>query len=205
ERQPSGASGAIEGSLPYIAPEQTQRMNRVIDHRCDFYSLGVMFYELLTGKLPFVANDLLGWIHCHIAEIPPAPTALRSELPRPVEHIVLKLMAKLAEDRYQSARGLSHDIERCRREWQEHGRITAFVLGEHDHSLRFELPQTLYGRDEEREQLLRDFAHVRRTGTPHLSMVSGYSGVGKSALVNELHRPIVVARGRFISGKFDQF
>jgi len=205
ERQPSGAAGTIEGSLPYIAPEQTRRMNRIIDHRCDFYSLGVMFYELLTGQLPFVAHDLLEWIHCHVAEVPPPPTALRPELPRPVEDIVLKLMAKLAEDRYQSARGLSHDLERCQREWQENGRITPFVLGEHDHSLRFELPQTLYGRDEEREQLLQEFADVRRTGTPHLSMVRGYSGVGKSALVNELHRPIVVARGRFISGKFDQF
>ncbi|PTL82111.1 AAA family ATPase [Vitiosangium sp. GDMCC 1.1324] len=195
----------IEGSLPYLAPEQTGRMNRAIDSRADLYALGVTFYEMLTGRLPFEARDPLEWVHCHVARAPPPPSALVPELPELLSAIVLKLLAKMAEERYQTARGLQHDLERCLAESRAKGRLEPFPLAEHDVSGRFEIPQKLYGREDEIAALLRAFERVVGTGSPELVLVSGYSGIGKSALVYELHKPIVREQGFFISGKFDQY
>ncbi|MGK3962480.1 AAA family ATPase [Sorangium sp. So ce118] len=205
EQSPAGPPRLIEGSLPYLAPEQTGRMNRAIDSRTDLYALGVTFYEMLTGRLPFEARDPLEWVHCHVARVPPPPSALVPELPEVVSALVLKLLAKMAEDRYQTARGLRYDLARCLSAWRATGRIEPFPLAEHDVSDRFEIPQKLYGRHEEEIALLRAFERVMDTGVPELALVSGYSGIGKSALVHELYKPIVQERAFFLSGKFDQY
>ncbi|WP_281316879.1 ATP-binding sensor histidine kinase [Polyangium sp. y55x31] len=205
KHQAARGPSVIEGSLPYLAPEQTGRMNRAIDSRADLYALGVTFYEMLTGRLPFDAEDPLEWVHCHVARIPLPPGAWVPALPEVVSALVMKLLAKMADDRYQTARGLEHDLERCLSEWRAKGRLEPFVLAEHDVSGRFEIPQKLYGREEQIAALLRGFERVVGTGSPELVLVSGYSGIGKSALVQELYKPIVRARGFFISGKFDPY
>ncbi|WP_437821909.1 sensor histidine kinase [Sorangium sp. So ce1078] len=195
----------IEGSLPYLSPEQTGRMNRAIDHRSDLYALGVTFFQMLTVKLPFEAKDPVEWVHCHVARAPPSPSALVPEVPEPIARIVLKLLAKMPEDRYQSAGGLAADLERCLVQWQARGRVEPFPLGKDDVLERIQTPHKLYGRERETAALLDVFDAVAVTGAPALVMVSGYSGVGKSALVNALHKPIVEKRGHFIAGKCDQY
>ena len=195
----------IEGSLPYLSPEQTGRMNRAIDQRSDLYALGVTFFQALTGKLPFEANDPLEWVHCHVARTPPSPAEVVPEVPETLAGVVLKMLAKTPEDRYQSAGGLIADLERCWACWQACGRIDPFPLGQDDVLDRLEFPHKLYGRERETAALLQAFDTVVGTGAPVLVMVSGYSGVGKSALVNALHRPIVEKRGYFCAGKFDQY
>jgi predicted ATPase/signal transduction histidine kinase len=205
EAQPPRASELIEGSLPYLSPEQTGRMNRALDNRADLYSLGVTLYELLTGRLPFEAHDPLEWLHCHIARIPRSPTELVPEVPLILSAIVMKLLAKMPEERYQTARGLYCDLTHCVAQWRACGRIDPFPLAERDISDRFQIPQKLYGRDHELAALLNAFDRVVDAGAPELLLVSGYSGIGKSALVQELHKPIVRARGFFLSGKFDQY
>jgi len=197
------ASTLSAPSLAYTSPEQTGRMNRAVDYRTDFYSLGVVLYELLTGRLPFTADDRLGLIHCHIAIQPLPPSRCAAAIPGPLSDIVMKLMAKMAENRYQSGLGLQSDLERCRRELQQEGTISDFELGERDLSEQMRVPQKLYGREREIKQLLRAFERVR-DGERELLLVAGYSGVGKTSLVHEVHRPIVAARGHFLEGKFDQ-
>ena len=193
----------MRGALPYMSPEQTGRMNRTADHRSDFYSLGILFYELLTGAPPFRSDDLLELIHRHIAQTAPSPSEVDPRIPDPVSRVVMKLLAKAAEERYQSARGLARDLERCRREWADHGRIAPFALGQGDVSDRFLIPQKLYGRDEEVEALLAAFDRTC-AGPAALMLVAGYSGIGKTSLIQELYKPIVRQRGSFIAGKFDQ-
>ncbi|HEX3764422.1 MAG TPA: ATP-binding sensor histidine kinase [Kofleriaceae bacterium] len=205
EAQPPRAPELIEGSLPYLSPEQTGRMNRALDSRSDLYSLGVTLYELLTGRLPFDAKDALEWVHCHIARIPHPPSELIASVPPIVSAIVMKLLAKMPEERYQTAHGVAADFTRCFTQWHRRGTVDRFPLGERDISHRFQIPQKLYGRDYELAALLRAFERVVDSGAPELVMVSGYSGIGKSALVQELHKPIVRARGFFLSGKFDQY
>ena len=205
EPQATQSPSLIEGTLPYLSPEQTGRMNRAIDSRADLYALGVTFYEMLTGRLPFEAEDPLEWVHCHVARSPPPPGAWVPELPEILSAIVMKLLAKMADDRYQTARGLAHDLERCLSEWRAQGRLASFALAEHDVSGRLEIPNKLYGRDEQIATLLRGVERVVGTGSPELVLVSGYAGIGKSALVQELYKPIVRARGFFLSGKFDQY
>ncbi|WP_437895326.1 AAA family ATPase [Sorangium sp. So ce124] len=195
----------IEGSLPYMSPEQTGRMNRAPDERSDLYSLGVTFCQMLTGKLPFQAADPMEWVHCHIARSPIPPAESAPWVPDVVSAILMKLLAKEADDRYQSARGLRHDLERCLEPWSSRGTIEPFPLGERDVSDRFQIPQKLYGRDKEISGLLCAFERVVRDGVPELLLVSGYAGVGKSALVRELEKPIVRERGFFASGKFEQY
>jgi PAS domain S-box-containing protein len=194
----------ITGSLAYMSPEQTGRMNRSIDARSDLYSLGVSLYQMLTGSLPFTAADLLEWVHCHIARQPVAP-ADRRTIPEPLSAIIMRLLAKNAEDRYQTAAGLVADLERCLAQWQKHGRIDSFPLCSDDLSDRLLIPEKLYGREREVDALLAAFDRVVVGGRPELVLISGYSGIGKSAVVNELHKSLVPPRGLFASGKFDQY
>ncbi len=205
ERQPPEPPEFIAGSLAYMAPEQTGRMNRSIDSRSDLYSLGITLYEMLTGSLPFIASDPMEWVHCHIARQPVPPGERSKEAPAPVCAIILRLLAKTAEERYQTAAGVEADLRRCLAEWEARGRVDPFVLGAHDTPDRLLMPEQLYGRDRERQTLLAAFDQVISTGTPALVLVCGYSGIGKSAVVHELHRAIVMPRGIFISGKFDQY
>ncbi|MEG4391851.1 AAA family ATPase [Microcoleus sp. BROC3] len=194
----------LEGTLPYISPEQTGRMNRGIDYRTDFYSLGVTFYELLTGKLPFQTDDPMDLVHCHLAKQPLAASIVNNSVPLVLSLIVSKLMAKNAEDRYQSALGLKYDLETCLFQWQETGALANFKIGQRDLCDRFIIPEKLYGRESEVFSLLAAFDRVS-AGSTEMMLVSGFSGIGKTAVVNEVHKPIVRQRGYFIKGKFDQF
>lgn len=199
------APALSESSLPYTSPEQTGQMNRPIDCRSDLYSLGVVFYQLLAGRLPFEADDPVGWVHCHVARQPRPLDQVRPSLPRPVIDIIRKLLAKLPDHRYQSALGLRHDLERCARAWRESGAQASFPLGEQDVSEQFRIPQKLYGRDAESAALRAAFERAAESGTPELVLLSGYPGIGKSSLVRELVRTVVKLRGRMIAGKFEQY
>jgi len=193
----------IEGTLAYMSPEQTGRMNRAVDYRTDFYSLGVTFYELLTGARPFQGRDALEWFHAHMAQLPRPPHELISGVPPVLSAIVMRCLAKVAEERYQSAEGLRHDLAECV-EGLRRGALGLFVLGTRDIPSRFQLPQRLYGRDAHVATLLGGFERIVRGGRPELILVRGYSGIGKSSVVHELHKPVVQRRGFFLSGKFDQ-
>ncbi|OSJ03678.1 hypothetical protein BSZ18_30670 [Bradyrhizobium canariense] len=205
ERQAPGPPEFIAGTLAYMAPEQTGRMNRSIDSRSDLYALGVTFYQMLTGSLPFDAIDAMEWVHCHIARQPRSPSERTSGIPYVLSSIVMKLLAKTAEGRYQTAGGVEADLRRCLTDWQCHGRIEPFPVAVHDISNQLLIPEHLYGREFEIASLLASFERVVAGGRPELVLVSGYSGVGKSSVVNELHKPLVPPRGRFASGKFDQY
>ncbi|MEW6491707.1 MAG: serine/threonine-protein kinase PknK, partial [Cyanobacteriota bacterium] len=247
----------LEGTLGYISPEQTGRMNRSLDYRTDFYSLGATFYELLTNQLPFDATDAMELVHCHIAKQPVPPHELNPDIPKAVSGIVMKLLAKTAEERYQSAWGIKADLEKCLFQLQNNKRIAKFPLALNDISEKFQIPQKLYGREAEVETLLAAFDRVACAERKRVSgegveeggeagkagkaggeketisqskkdasygggnllksasqnpqskiemmLVSGYSGIGKSALVQEIYKPITNCKGYFISGKFDQF
>lgn len=210
ENQTVGNIERLEGTLAYISPEQTGRMNRGIDYRSDFYSLGATFYELLTNQLPFITTDSIELVHCHIAQQPVPPHELVETLnltsqpiPKAVSDIVMKLLAKTPEERYQSAWGIKADLETCRDRLESLGQIDEFCLATQDVCDRFVIPEKLYGREKEVTQLLTTFERVSQ-GSSEIMLVSGYSGIGKSALVNEIHKPILRQRGYFISGKFDQ-
>jgi hypothetical protein len=203
ERQAPAPPEVIAGTLAYMAPEQTGRMNRSIDTRSDLYSLGVTLYQMLTGELPFVAADAMEWVHCHIARQPTPPDS--SEFPAPLSALILRLLAKTVEERYQTAAGLEADLRRCLVEWETQGHIDPFPLGSQDVPDRFLIPEKLYGREREIDALLAAFGRVVAQGTPELVLVSGYSGVGKSSVVNELHKALVPPRGLFATGKFDQY
>ena len=194
----------LEGTLAYMSPEQTGRMNRAMDYRTDFYSLGVTFYELLTHQLPFETTDAMELVHCHIAKQPVPPHELNGKIPLAVSNIVMKLLAKTAEERYQSAWGLKADLESCLNQLKATGQILDFPLGQQDISDKFQIPQKLYGRDNEIKTLLTAFEQISN-GKSVLQLVAGYSGIGKSALVQEIYKPITRQQGYFISGKFDQF
>ncbi|WP_293342948.1 serine/threonine-protein kinase PknK [Microcoleus sp. CAWBG58] len=223
ENQEIKSPNILEGTLAYMSPEQTGRMNRGIDYRTDFYSLGVTFYELLTGQLPFQSKEPIELVHCHIARQAIPPIALNPDIPQVLNDIVLKLMAKTAEARYQTAFGIKHDLEKCLKEYSDCGTIQLFELGSRDISERFVIPEQLYGRESEVSSLLAAFGRVAcsqkkspaadsrepgqipRTATTEIVLVAGFSGIGKTAVINEVHKPIVQQRGYFIKGKFDQF
>ncbi|MEM7552813.1 MAG: AAA family ATPase [Cyanobacteria bacterium P01_A01_bin.84] len=210
EIQTVGSIERLEGTLAYIAPEQTGRMNRGMDYRSDFYSLGATFYELLTNQLPFANTDPLELVHCHIAQQPVPPDELVERLnlisesiPKTISDIVMKLLAKTPEERYQSAWGIKADLETCLEQLENLGQIYQFSLATQDIGDRFHIPEKLYGRNKEITQLLSTFERVSQ-GNTEIMLVSGYSGIGKSALVNEVHKLILRQKGYFIRGKFDQ-
>ncbi len=205
ERQSLQSLQHIEGSFPYMAPEQTGWMNRIIDSRSDLYALGITFYELLTGVLPFTAHDSLEWIHCHVARTPTPIRQIISDIPESINQIIMKLLAKFADDRYQTASGLRYDLEQCLLQWRSHKRIDPFPLGMRDISNHLQIPQKLYGREADIALLLQSFERVVATGAPELVLVSGYAGIGKTSLVHELYKPIMRERGAFVAGKFDQY
>ncbi|MEL7242215.1 MAG: AAA family ATPase [Cyanobacteria bacterium J06573_2] len=218
ENQEIKNPNVLEGTLAYLSPEQTGRMNRGVDFRADFYAFGVTLFELLTGELPFKSDDAVELVHCHIAKQPPKiyklhPNPLLTkererEITEVISNIVMKLMAKNAEDRYQSALGLKYDLEFCLKQLQETGKIENFQIAKRDICDRFLIPEKLYGRENEVEQLLAAFSRVAGIslqGKAELMLVAGFSGIGKTAIVNEIHKPIVKQRGYFIKGKFDQF
>jgi serine/threonine protein kinase len=204
EQQPARHPNLLEGTLAYMAPEQTGRMNRVPDHRADLYSLGVVLYEIATGRLPFPSSDVLEIVHAHMAVVPVAPHLVAPNVPPVVSAMIMRLLAKDAEDRYQSAFGLLGDLERCAASLRSSDTVAAFRIGEQDVSEHFQVSQKLYGRDAEVTTLMEAFQRVG-AGTTEALIVSGYSGIGKSALINEVHKPITARRGYFIAGKFDQF
>src|SRR5262249_16529311 len=200
ERQSLHPPETIAGTLAYMAPEQTGRMNRSIDSRSALYALGVTFYQMLTGALPFSAAEPMEWVHCHLARQPVAPAERLKDIPGTVSAIVMKLLAKRAEDRYQTAAGLENDLRSCQTEWEALNRIDEFPLGEHDTPDRLLIPEKLYGRRREVETLLAAFDRIVNGGAPELVLVSGYSGIGKSSVVNELQPVLVPPRGLFASG-----
>jgi PAS domain S-box-containing protein len=205
ERHSLQTPETIKGTLAYMAPEQTGRMNRSIDSRSDLYALGVTFYQMLAGALPFSATDPMEWVHCHLAKQPVPPAERLKDIPAPVSAIVMKLLAKQAEERYQTAAGLENDLRRCQSEWKEKRWVNDFPLGVRDIPDRLQIPEKLYGRRREVSSLLAAFDHVSNSGAPELVLVSGYSGIGKSSVVNELRPVLVPPRGLFASGKFDQY
>jgi predicted ATPase/GAF domain-containing protein/tRNA A-37 threonylcarbamoyl transferase component Bud32 len=207
EHQNTPNSYLLQGTLAYMSPEQTGRINRVIDYRSDFYSLGVTFYEMLTGTLPFSSNDPMELIHCHIARKP--PSLERST----ISNIIMKLMAKNAEDRYQSAIGIKCDLEKCLLQLQSSGRIKLFPLGKQDQSSELLIPQKLYGREKEVELLLAAFDRITNKKIEEnncqfqseIILFCGFSGIGKTSVINEIYKPVIEAKGHFIDGKFEQF
>ncbi|WFU84409.1 AAA family ATPase [Bradyrhizobium sp. CIAT3101] len=205
ERQKPGPPELVAGTLAYMAPEQTGRINRSIDSRSDLYALGVTLYQMLTGSLPFTAADPMEWVHCHIARKPLPPNERLESVPAPVSEIIMKLLAKTSEERYQTAASLERDLRRCLADWERLARIAPFVLGQHDAPDRLLIPEKLYGRVREIETLLAAFERVVGGGGPEMVLVSGYSGIGKSSVVHELHRALVPPHGSFAAGKFDQY
>jgi PAS domain S-box-containing protein len=222
ERQSPEPPQFIDGTLPYMSPEQTGRMNRSVDSRSDLYSFGVLLYEMLTGNLPFTASDPMEWVHCHIARKPVAPTEQFETIPPPVSAIIMKLLAKTVEERYQTAAGVESDLRRCldylvgtsssssgipgmNRSSSLPLSIAPFALGTHDIPDQLRIPEKLYGREYEIETLLGAFDRVLESGAPELVLVSGYPGIGKSSVVNELLKALVPPRGLFAAGKFDQY
>jgi histidine kinase len=204
ENQEVNAVNLLEGTLAYISPEQTGRMNRTIDYRSDYYSLGVTFYEMLTGVTPFSSKDKLELIHAHLAVEPRPVAEVSPDIPEMLSQIVMKLISKTAEKRYKSTFGLLQDLKKCEEAISSGVSIEPFELGQQDISSRFFIPEKLYGRDQDVKILLDTFDRVCE-GQREILMVRGYSGVGKSALVQEIHKPVIARRGYFISGKFDQY
>src|SRR3954466_15830702 len=205
ERQAPEPPETIAGTLAYMAPEQTGRMNRSIDARSDLYALGVTLYQMLTGVLPLAAADAMEWVHCHIARKPVPPGERLENVPAPVSAIVMKLLAKTPEDRYQTAGGVERDLRRCLAEWEAGCRADDFPLGLQDTPNQLLIPEELYGRDREIATLLSCFDRIIKTGVPELVLISGYAGIGKSSVVEELHKVLVQPRALFVSGKFDQY
>lgn len=205
ERQAPEPPETVAGTLAYMAPEQTGRMNRSIDARSDLYAVGVTLYQMLTGSTPFTAADPMEWVHCHIARKAVPPSERLSHIPVPISNIVMKLLAKTPEKRYQTAGGVERDLRRCLAESERRGSIGDFPLGQQDTPDRLLIPEKLYGREREVETLLAAFDRIIKGGAPELVLVSGYSGIGKSSVVNELHKALVPSSGLFAAGKFDRY
>ncbi|WP_213804241.1 sigma 54-interacting transcriptional regulator [Granulicella sp. dw_53] len=205
EVQPLGPPSVIAGTLAYMAPEQTGRVNRSIDSRSDLYAFGITLYEMLTGVLPFTASDPMEWIHCHVARHPVPVNERVDGVPATISAIISKLMCKNAEDRYQTASGVEVDLRRCLTEWETSRKITPFPLAAHDVPDRMLIPERLYGREPEINRLLEAFYRVLASGRSELVLVSGYSGIGKSSVVNELDKALISRQGLFATGKVDRY
>ena len=193
------------GTLFYISPEQTGRMNRGIDYRTDYYSLGMTFYQMATGMLPFTSDDVGELIHCHIAKIPKSPHEINPKLPTVISDIIMKLLSKTVEERYQGIFGLKYDLQKCIDQVRMTGKIISFPVCTQDISAQFQISEKLYGREEELKLLIDAFQRVCQGAPTELMLIAGYSGIGKSSLVHELYKPLVEKKGYFISGKFDQY
>ncbi len=193
----------VEKEIAYMAPEQSGRMNRRVDLRSNLYSLGCIFYEMLTGKPVFSADNIVELVYAHIAKSPTPPSRRNPGLPLVLDDIILKLLNKNAEERYQGAKGLLHDLEECQKQLAAKGQIKPFAIAQQDVTEKLSFPQKLYGRDREVQLLLDTFDQVSR-GTFAMLLVGGYSGIGKTALVHEVHKPIVARNGYFVRGKYDQ-
>lgn len=204
EQAPPRPVRRIEGNLVYLSPERTGRVNRPVDARSDLYSLGVCFYEWLTGRPPFAAEDPLELIHSHIARTPEPPAEARPEIPRTISRLVQRLLAKRPEDRYQTAIGVQRDLERCLAITGHAASDEGFVLGQDDRSSVLRVPHKLYGREADLAILNAAFERIASGGRAEVVLVTGYSGIGKTTFVNELHRPLVRERGTFVAGKVDQ-
>ena len=196
-------AAVMEGTLAYISPEQTGRINRPFDFRTDYYSLGATLYHLFTGRPPFEDEDPVRLVHRHIFETPASPSTVNPAVPAAVSNIILKLLMKIPEQRYQSAQGLGEDLNRCLLQWTATGQVEPFALGEHDYCERLQIPQKLYGRNREIGLLLQGFEQVQQ-GERVFALISGYSGIGKSALAREVLRPLTAAGGTFVFGKYEQ-
>ena len=198
---------SLDGTLLYIAPEQTGRMNRMVDYRADFYSLGVTLYELFVGKVPFEADDPIELVHCHIAKLPTPPIEKNGETPKVVSDIIMKLLSKTAEERYHTGWGIKADFDKCLEllSGSSNDQIAVFDIAAEDVPNRFQLAEKLYGREEEVQLVLKLFGKVSDIGCRELLLVAGYSGVGKTSLIREVYRPMTKCRGYFVSGKFDQY
>jgi predicted ATPase/signal transduction histidine kinase/GAF domain-containing protein len=205
EHQDAAPPEVIAGTLAYMAPEQTGRMNRSIDSRSDLYALGATFYEMLTGAPPFTAGDPMELMHAHIARQAVPPHQRLATVPELISSIVMKLLAKTMEERYQTAAGIEADLRRCLAEWEAHGRVAPFPLGTHDASDQLQIPEKLYGREREIEMLVAAFDRVVASGMPELVLVSGYPGIGKSSVVNALRKALGPQHVLFAAGKFDQY
>ena len=203
ENQAASNPEQLEGTLAYMSPEQTGRMSRPIDYRTDFYSLGITFYEMLVGWLPFQSNDPMELIHSHIAKVPAAPHSLNPDIPKPISGIIMKLLAKTPEERYQSAHGLIADLQNCLSQLNKSNQIKDFELGKQDIIDKFQLSQKLYGRQQESDTLKHAFQETRQ-GKTALILVSGDAGMGKSTLVYDLKKTVIANHGFFITGKFEQ-
>jgi diguanylate cyclase (GGDEF)-like protein len=204
ETQEACAPDLIEGTLSYVSPEQTGRMNRAIDYRTDLYSLGVCYYQMLLGSPPFVTANSLEMVHCHIARSPVSPAVQNAMIPPGLSDLVMKLLEKKAEDRYQSAYGAMQDLLALQAAMRSGELLPKLELGRNDVSSRFQVAHRLYGREQETRQLLEAFDRIA-TGRSELLLVGGYSGIGKTSLVNEVQKSLVRQRGYFIAGKHDQF
>lgn len=205
EQASAASSDIIAGTLRYMAPEQTGRMNRSVDARSDLYALGATCYEMLTGVVPFHATDPAALMHAHLAQQPVAPGVRVPSLPHTLSRIVMKLLAKAAEDRYQTAAGLELDLRRCLSDWERQGSLDDFVLGTTDVPRRLLVPERLYGREREVAALRAAFDRVADQGRIEGVLVHGPAGIGKSSVVRELQRALVGSGGLFASGKFDQY
>jgi diguanylate cyclase (GGDEF)-like protein len=194
---------SFEEGLAYISPEQTGRINRPVDYRTDFYSLGIILFQMLTNKLPFQTLDPLELVHCHIAKKPPDILKIRPDAPKMLAEIIEKLLQKMPEERYASIIGLKSDLRECQKQWKAKGKINKFLLGMHDTKDHLSISRNLYGREEQVRLLLEAFERVSQ-GSKEIAFVAGYSGIGKTSLVREVHKPIVKHKGYYIQGKFDQ-
>jgi predicted ATPase/signal transduction histidine kinase/GAF domain-containing protein/tRNA A-37 threonylcarbamoyl transferase component Bud32 len=199
----------LEGTLAYISPEQTGRMNRLVDYRTDFYSLGITFYELLTQQLPFQTSDAMELVYFHIAKQAITPEKINQTIPKKLGELIIKLLSKNADDRYKSAYGIEKDLESILKNISDKININHAVLGRFDVYDKLHISQKLYGRESEIQTLISVYNRVSDSLNinaikSEMVLVSGYSGIGKTALVREIYQPITKSRGYFISGKFDQ-